>query len=69
MVRTKNLNFFIVMLRAPSMCGHKGTKIFLKTFSLFTDCCLPRFFCLSSLGLVRQYRQILRVQGTPAEER
>ena len=29
MVTTKNLNFFIVMLRAPSMCGHKGTKIYI----------------------------------------
>ena len=46
------------MLRAPSMSGHKDTKIFLMNFSLFVDCCLPCFFCL------RPYSQIRRVRGT-----
>ena len=46
------------------MCGHKDTKIFLKNFLLFIDCCLPRSFCL-----VRRYSQIRRVRGTLAEER
>ena len=48
MVTTKNLNFFIAMLRAPSMCGHKGTKIFLKTFSL-----LPIAVYLASFAFLR----------------
>ena len=56
--------FYIEILRAPSMCGHKDTKIFLKNFLLFIDCCLPHSFCL-----VRRYSQIRRVRGTLAEER
>ena len=46
------------------MCGHKDTKKILKNFSLFTDCRLPRFFCL-----VRRYSQILQVRETLAKER
>ena len=38
--------FYIEILRAPSMCGHKDTKIFLKNFFafyrlLFTSLLLP----------------------------
>ena len=58
---------YIVILRAPSMCGHKGTKIFLMNFSLFVDCCLPRFFCL--YNSLRRNSQIRQVRGTLGEER
>ena len=33
------------------MCGHKDTKIFLKNFLLFIDCCLPRSLLLPGASI------------------